>query len=24
VHEGRTPDRVADMLMSRARKPETH
>jgi glycerol-3-phosphate dehydrogenase (NAD(P)+) len=24
VHEGRTPDRVADMLMSRARKAETN
>jgi glycerol-3-phosphate dehydrogenase (NAD(P)+) len=24
VHEGRAPDRVADMLMSRARKPETN
>ena len=24
VHEGRAPDRVADMLMSRARKAETN
>jgi glycerol-3-phosphate dehydrogenase (NAD(P)+) len=24
VHQGRRPDRVADLLMSRARKPETH
>ena len=24
IHEGRAPDRVADMLMSRARKAETN